>query len=303
MFGIPMTASAAGLGLVAAGAAWGLTRRAFQDIEEPLGHAGRFAALAAGLLTAALVGAMLGLGCQETSDVVPTPFWRDGRAVFHAALIVLLVSATATDLKAYYITDSVTLPGILLGVAGATIAGDLQMVHLWVDWNQEIPQLAGPYRPEWLSTHPTDVRRAANLRTLLPEAMNYYKAAPVQLGMGEVLPFTMPTAQPQTEPPSNAASALDSPSTFLSSASFAAGTPRYKTIIPTPALPAMVDQQNDVEALAAIGLPRTMHETFRLPAAVGHLSPLTQGAFGRSGESNPPIDDGWRRANGRPLNQ
>ncbi len=154
MFETSLTASAAVMGLLAAGAAWGLTRRAFREIEEPLGNAAWVAAISAGLLAAALTGAMLGFGCQTTPDVVPTPFWRDGRALFHVALIVLLVAATATDLKAYYITDSVTLPGMLLGVVGATVAGDLQIVHVWVDWNQEIPQLAGPYRPEWLSVHP-----------------------------------------------------------------------------------------------------------------------------------------------------
>ncbi len=154
MFGMSLTASAVVTGLLAAAASWGLTRRAFREIEEPLGNAGWAAAISAGLLAAALVGAMLGLGCQATPDVVPTPFWRDARALYHAALIALLVAATATDLKAYYITDSVTLPGMLLGGVAATLAGDLQVVHVWVDWNQEIPQLAGPYRPEWLSLHP-----------------------------------------------------------------------------------------------------------------------------------------------------
>ncbi|MGE0375890.1 MAG: prepilin peptidase, partial [Planctomycetaceae bacterium] len=158
MFGLPLTVAACGLGVLAAGATRGLTQRAFRDIGEPLGHSGRWAALAAGLLVAGLTGAMLGAGagagCQQTPDVVPTPFWRDGRAVYHAVLIVLLVTATATDLKAFYITDSVTLPGMLLGAAGATIAGDLQIAHVWVDWNQEIPQLTGPFRPDWLSIHP-----------------------------------------------------------------------------------------------------------------------------------------------------
>jgi leader peptidase (prepilin peptidase)/N-methyltransferase len=142
------------VGATAAVAAWVMTRLAFRDIGEPLGKWGFIAAIAAGLIAAGLVPAMLVFECQATPDVVPSPFWKDGRVVYHAALVVLLTAAAATDLKAYYITDGVTLTGMLLGVTGATIAGDLQIVHLWVDWNQEIPQLVGPYRPEWLSAHP-----------------------------------------------------------------------------------------------------------------------------------------------------
>ena len=40
-----------------------------------------------------------------------------------------------------------------MGIVGATLSGQLQMVHLWVDWNQEIPGIAGPYIPEWLDGH------------------------------------------------------------------------------------------------------------------------------------------------------
>ncbi|MBX3436956.1 MAG: prepilin peptidase, partial [Planctomycetaceae bacterium] len=154
MFGFPLLAASFILGLFAAVAARCLAQRAFRDIDQPLQGAGLGSAIAAGLLSAALAGAMLSWGCQETPDVVPTPFWRDARAVYQAMLIVLIVVATATDLRAFYITDSVTVTGMFLGGVGATIAGDLQMAHVWVDWNQEIPQLSGPYRPEWLSAHP-----------------------------------------------------------------------------------------------------------------------------------------------------
>ena len=27
------------------------------------------------------------------------------------------------------------------------------MAHLWVDWNEEIPQIQGPYIPEWIKRH------------------------------------------------------------------------------------------------------------------------------------------------------
>lgn len=40
---------------------------------------------------------------------------------------------------------------------------------------------------EFLSTHPSDARRSAALRDLLPEAMNHYRAAPQKFGMGEAI--------------------------------------------------------------------------------------------------------------------
>ncbi len=158
----------------------------------------------------------------------------------------------------------------------------------------------GAKPPELLSTHPTDARRAANLRTLLPEAMNYYKTAPEQLGMGAVLPFTTLMSPPQTESSSHAAKAMGSRETFLSSSSFAPGPPQHKTVDAPLELPEMDQRPENVEALAATGLPQSMHETFRLPVAVGRLSPLTKGAFGPSNESDEQLDDGWHRANGRP---
>lgn len=45
----------------------------------------------------------------------------------------------------------------------------------------------GEKPPEFLSTHPSDARRAADLRSLLPEAMELYKQAPIRHGAGEVL--------------------------------------------------------------------------------------------------------------------
>lgn len=61
---------------------------------------------------------------------------------------------------------------------------------------------SGDKPPEWLSTHPADTRRAADLRALLPEAMKYYEAAKEQIGMGEPIPvshlastYAMPTDQ------------------------------------------------------------------------------------------------------------
>ncbi len=46
---------------------------------------------------------------------------------------------------------------------------------------------AGQQPIEFLSTHPADARRAAELRELLPEAIATYKRSPVKLGFGESL--------------------------------------------------------------------------------------------------------------------
>ena len=53
---------------------------------------------------------------------------------------------------------------------------------------ERFSEVSGSKPHEWLSTHPADARRAADLRAMMPEAMKYYEAAEVQLGMGEPLP-------------------------------------------------------------------------------------------------------------------
>ena len=154
MFGFPLPTAALIVAILSAIAGWGLTRRAFRDIEQPVGRWDVICAITAATLSAGLTFALLRWGCQATPDVIPQPFWRDARVVYQSVLIILLVAATATDLHSYYITDSVVIPGMLLGLAGATLSGDLQIMHVWIDWNEEIPQLAGPYRPEWMAAHP-----------------------------------------------------------------------------------------------------------------------------------------------------
>jgi predicted Zn-dependent protease len=53
---------------------------------------------------------------------------------------------------------------------------------------ERFSKVSGSKPHEWLSTHPADARRAADLRAMMPEAMKYYEAAEVQLGMGDPLP-------------------------------------------------------------------------------------------------------------------
>lgn len=87
---------------------------------------------------------------QQIGQVVPYPHWYIGRAVYHVLLIVLLVCATATDLIDYTIPDLITMPGLAIGLIGATATGDFQMVHLWIDWNQET-LFEGAYIPAWMA--------------------------------------------------------------------------------------------------------------------------------------------------------
>jgi len=154
MFGLPPFAAAIAIGLSTAILSCWLTDRGFHQIERPPGKWSILSAVAAALISGAFTVVYLKSNCQTTPDVQPTLFWMHGRIVYQALLIVLLIAATATDLDSYLIPDAITIPGMAIGVIGAVAAGDLQIAHVWVDWNQEIPQIAGPYRPEWLSAHP-----------------------------------------------------------------------------------------------------------------------------------------------------
>lgn len=107
-----------------------------------------------GALFAAFAVALLQLHCQQTPEVRPEEFWRYGRLVSHLILLSLLLAANATDLRDYMIPDAITVPGMLVGVVGATVSGDLQIIHLWVDWNQPLTPIYGPYIPEWIRMHP-----------------------------------------------------------------------------------------------------------------------------------------------------
>jgi len=42
----------------------------------------------------------------------------------------------------------------------------------------------GKQQPAWMSTHPSDAQRAADLRAALPKAMGLYNAAPEKIGLG-----------------------------------------------------------------------------------------------------------------------
>lgn len=108
--------------------------------------------LCAALVFATYAGCYFGLRCQQVAQVTPDPVWFYGRAGYHLILLTLLLAATGTDLLDYVVPDAVTVPGILVGVVGATAAGDLQMIHLWIDWNREA-LFVGAYIPQWIAEH------------------------------------------------------------------------------------------------------------------------------------------------------
>ncbi|MCA9094679.1 MAG: prepilin peptidase [Planctomycetaceae bacterium] len=79
--------------------------------------------------------------------------WYPARIFSHLVLITLMIAATGTDLKDYEIPDRITIPGMIFGVAMATLCGNIQILPLWVDWNVPTAMHFGPYIPEWIKQH------------------------------------------------------------------------------------------------------------------------------------------------------
>lgn len=52
-------------------------------------------------------------------------------------------------------------------------------------WERFSAAKAGQEQPEWLSTHPSDARRATELRAALPEAIKIYDGAKNKFGLGD----------------------------------------------------------------------------------------------------------------------
>ncbi|MEW4486894.1 A24 family peptidase [Thalassoglobus sp. JC818] len=129
-------------------------RRSLSDFGLPYDRWPLLSSIVNGLLGAALVVCVLGFQSQTTPEVIPSEAGRNLRLIGHLTLLVLLMMVSVTDLRTYSILDWNCKVGILLGVSLAFLSGDTQLAHLWVDWNQEVPQLRGPYLPAWLSAHP-----------------------------------------------------------------------------------------------------------------------------------------------------
>ncbi|QDT33483.1 prepilin peptidase [Thalassoglobus polymorphus] len=105
------------------------------------------------ILSALFVICVIAYQCQHTPVVRPEEHWRNLRVIYHLCLLSLLLMITATDLRNYYILEWTCWLGIVIGIGGAVASGEFQLVHVWIDWNQEQPQLRGPYFPPWLASH------------------------------------------------------------------------------------------------------------------------------------------------------
>lgn len=79
--------------------------------------------------------------------------WYPIRILVQLVLVALMLAATGIDFKRYEIPDSITIPGMLCGLASATLTGNIQMLPLWIDWNHPLTQTFGPYIPEWIKQH------------------------------------------------------------------------------------------------------------------------------------------------------
>jgi leader peptidase (prepilin peptidase) / N-methyltransferase len=108
------------------------------------------------LVTAVLTALVVALGwcelqglCLDAPEVQPSPAGMQARFIYHAVLVGLLVLATTIDLDCYLIPDVITLPGMAIGVLAAVWFQELQIAHLWVDWSFAVPDLQGPYIPDW----------------------------------------------------------------------------------------------------------------------------------------------------------
>ncbi|MBX3441716.1 MAG: prepilin peptidase [Planctomyces sp.] len=111
-------------------------------------------AIATGVLVGVFAWLMLTIDVQRIPEVRPSPVWDRLVIVHHSVLLVLLTAAATSDWRTCYIPDLAPLLGLAIAIPAATLSGDLQICHLWVDWNEEVPGFQGPYLPGWLSAHP-----------------------------------------------------------------------------------------------------------------------------------------------------
>lgn len=112
--------------------------------------------VAVSLVTASAFGMIawqLQHGCQSVTEVRPSmQFWQN-RLPFQLAFLFLLTSATIADLLDYVIPDAIVMSGICLAITFATLSGELQLIHVWVNWDYDFVTLYGPFLPEWMRQH------------------------------------------------------------------------------------------------------------------------------------------------------
>jgi leader peptidase (prepilin peptidase) / N-methyltransferase len=100
----------------------------------------------------ALIYAVIHERCQWLTEGGSVD-WAQWRMPYYFVLIGLLIVATAIDFDQYLIPDEITVSGMAIGVAWATLFGHMHLIPLWIDWN-DIHPIAGPYIPEWIKNHP-----------------------------------------------------------------------------------------------------------------------------------------------------
>ena len=110
-------------------------------------------ALAGGCLFGCFAWLVGEYGCQDVTEVRPGLSHWTGRIPFQLTLLFLLLTATVTDLIDYVIPDQITRSGTLFAVIAAFAVGDLQMIHIWVDWSDELVLIYGPGLPQWMKDH------------------------------------------------------------------------------------------------------------------------------------------------------
>lgn len=109
--------------------------------------------LGTALLFPLLVWAIVAGQVQQIPEVQPSEFGRFCQILFQLALISLLVAVTITDIWDYIIPDHIILAGLAVGLGGHLLSGELQIQHLWVDWNPEIPGITQRYVPPWIDDY------------------------------------------------------------------------------------------------------------------------------------------------------
>ncbi|MBI5760805.1 MAG: prepilin peptidase [Planctomycetales bacterium] len=129
-----------------------LRRGKCRDCGQPIGVGVLLVEAGTALLFASLWLAVVQFGSQTFNEGGHRD-WIHWRVISQSVLIALLVVATAIDFELYLIPDQITVVGTLFGVALATMIGNLQILPLWVDWNDLLVNIHGPYIPDWIKQH------------------------------------------------------------------------------------------------------------------------------------------------------
>lgn len=110
-------------------------------------------AVVMGLLFAAFGWMLVSQGCQTVTEVRPaSPLWHN-RLPLHLTLLFCLLIITITDLLEYAIPDFVIIGGTSAAIVAAFFSGELQMIHIWVNWDTPMVELYGPDLPDWMKQH------------------------------------------------------------------------------------------------------------------------------------------------------